>query len=199
MSHASPSVLRTVGAIGVLTVAVALSGCTDPGDPSSSPSASPSPSTSPSASASPAPSDDPVASPSAGPSTPIDASCLDLVSLQTMYDFDPNFGLRDPFTPAAGSRGATAVGFDGVACTWVQQTSGDTIEIAVAAPPAAELTSLRSSAGETADGTTFFTTEGGVGIVQVFDGAYWIVVSSSYFGSAADASSLTGSVADALG
>lgn len=191
-----PTPLRLFGIAGTVVLALVMSGCTQPDEDSrsASPSTSVSPSVSPSASI------EPESSPSAAPAvaSPVEKSCLDLVSLQAMYDFDPNFGLQDPFVPAAGSRGAAALGYDGVACSWVQQTSGATLEISVASPPPADLATLMAGAGDTSDGRSYSTADGPTGVVQVFDRTYWIVVSSTYFIGVADAASLADSVTAAL-
>ena len=104
-----------------------------------------------------------------------------------VYDFNPNFGLDSGFSPKSGTAAATAVADKGTACSWLNQTSADTFAIAVARPAAAELASLKTTA---ATGTAVmglgdaahFSTSGGVGRVDVFRGAYWLVATSVYFG-----------------
>ena len=197
MSHTAPStVARLVGGFLLAAAVIApLSACApEDGDaaPSASPSNSPSASPSGSPSASPEPSVDPSPSSAA---TPVGAGCLDLVSLETMYEFDPNFGLDDGYSPPPGSLAARAASASGVACGWVQQTSGETIEIAAARPPADEFASLRADAGSDRS----FSVVEGRGVVQVFAGTGWVVASSSYFGSAEDAAPLVDSAIAALG
>lgn len=116
-----------------------------------------------------------------------------------MYDFDPNFGLQQDYSPAAGSPAATSVGSGGVACSWLQQTSGDTIEISVAQPDAAALADLRAAAGADSSGTEFFSSTGDVGTIQAFTGPYWVVATSTYFLAVEDARPLLDSVESALG
>ncbi|MEY2848228.1 MAG: hypothetical protein RI885_893 [Actinomycetota bacterium] len=184
----------TLAVAGVVIAACAMTGCTEPGDGT--------PTTSPSVSAAESESAGPSVSPSASAlpetATPIDQTCLELVPLQTMYDFDPNFGLQDPFTPVTGSLGEAAVDAEGVACGWIQQTNGEKLEIDVAAPAATDLAARKSDAGETNDGRSFFTTAGETGVVQIFEGRYWIVLSSTYFSGPADAAALADSVTAAL-
>ena len=183
---------RTVATAVVGIAITVLTACTDPGTPQASPSGSASPSPSASASASPSPADDVQA--------PIDKACLDLVSLDTMYQYDPNFGLKADYSPAAGTGASTAVSNGGVACSWVQQSSGDTIDIAVAHPSGTVLGELKAAAaGGTATGPDeFFSSVGGVGTLQVFTGPYWIVATSTYFFEPGDAAPLIDSVAAAL-
>ena len=108
-----------------------------------------------------------------------------------VYDFNPNFGLDSGFSPKSGTAAATAVADKGTACSWLNQTSADTFAIAVARPAAAELASLKTTAstGTAVAGlgdAAHFSTSGGVGRVDVFRGAYWLVATSVYFGSATD-------------
>ena len=114
-----------------------------------------------------------------------------MVSLETMYEFNPNFGLVGE-APATGTFAAEAVENGGVACTWVQATDGSKIVIGVAQPSSTKLAELRAS-GEG------FTSAGAVGTVQIFTDTHWIVASSEYFGSGADAQVLTDSVKASLG
>lgn len=181
-------------AVGGL-VALGVSGCTSGDD-----EATPSPSTSDSSSESPTPSVSPSTSPepTAGSGgTAIGVDCLDLVSLDTMYQFDPNFGLDDSYSPASGTPGATAVADSGIACGWVQQTSGETIEISAAQPSADQLVELMAAAGADVTGAAF-STSGGKGIAQQFAGPYWVTASSSYFTAAADAQPLVDSAVAAV-
>ncbi|MHC5796867.1 arginyl-tRNA synthetase [Lacisediminihabitans sp. FW035] len=182
------------------TVALALAGCVpEPGS-----QATPKPSRSSTSSASPSAS----ATPSPSPSTPAAATptkipCDTLVSAQTVYDFNPNFGLDSAFSPKSGSAAATAVAYTGTACNWLNQTSGDTFTVAVARPAATDLASVKAKAatGTPASGlgdAAYFSTSGGVGRVDVFSGAYWLVATSVYFGSAADANDLVTSALGAL-
>ena len=178
---------------------VGLSGCV--GSPKSSPtsssdptpSASVSASSSPSASASPAP-------PSATPSVPangkpVTIGCNSLISAQAMYDFNTNFGLDTGFMPRAGSAAAIAVADGGVACNWINQTSGDTVTFSVARPGTDKLLALKSTAasGTPVSGVgdaAYFRTVSGSGRVDVFSGDYWLVGTSVYFSSASEAAHL---------
>lgn len=187
--------LTVVGA-GVL--ALGLAACSADDAPTPSPGASAGSSTSPSPTPTPTPSVSAPAEPApsgsaapAEPGTPITASCVDLVSLGTMYEFNPNFGLVED-APAPGSLAAEAVANGGVACTWVQATDASKIVIGVAQPSSTELAELRAS-------SEGFTLAGGVGTISIFTDMHWIVASSEYFGTAADAQLLTDSVRSALG
>ncbi|MFM9919934.1 arginyl-tRNA synthetase [Lacisediminihabitans sp. H27-G8] len=182
------------------TVALGLSGCVP--EPKSTTGPRPSTSSTPSASPSVGPS--PTSSPSTTASaTPTNIPCNTLVSAQAVYDFNPNFGLDRSFSPKAGTAGASAVADKGTACSWLNQTSGDTFAIAVARPAAPELASLKATAakGTAASGlgdAAYFSTSGGTGRVDVFTGSYWLVATSVYFGAAADANALVTAALGAL-
>lgn len=196
---------------GILTVGLA--GCV----PSSSKphssaraSSSPSPSSSASASASasaspgsPPPSVAPPAGGTAGKGTAVKIGCNTLEPPQTVYDFNPNFGLDSGFTPKAGTPAASAVADGGTACNWLNQTSGDTFTIAVAQPSPARLASVKSTAATGTPGSgvgdsSYFSTGGGVGRVDAFSGKYWISATSVYFGSVGDAATLLNAALAAL-
>ena len=125
------------------------------------------------------------------------------MSPQAVYDFNPNFGLDSSFSPKAGTAAATAVAERGTACNWLNQTSRDTFTFAVARPAAAEFASLRSkvatgtAAPELGD-AAYFSSSSGVGRIDVFTGAYWLVATSVYFGSATDAKNLVTTALGAL-
>lgn len=164
-------------------------------------SPSPTPSADPSASASP--------SPSTGPDptyTPMNLGCTDLISLEAMYDFNPNFGTDPNYAPASGSPASTIAGFDGLACGWVNQSSGETIHAAVAHLDSATLADLKKQAMTVSnpvslyDGEGYFRSVDKVGEAQVFTGPYWLVVRSASFLEAREAKGLVdaaiGSLAD---
>lgn len=191
-----PSGARRIGAVSTaITLTLLLAACapgSDAAAPSNSPSSTASPSAVPTPSSTSYSDSDPSPTSTAG--TPVEASCLDLVSLATMYEFDPNFGLSDDYSPAAGTVGATAEAASGIVCGWVQQTSGEVIEITAAQPSTDELARLRAEAGS----DEAFATLAGRGVVQVFRGPFWVTASSSYFGSGADADPLVSSALAAL-
>jgi hypothetical protein len=182
----------------MLTIGV-LSGCTP--TPSPSASASGSASSTPSTSAS--PTTTAVPTPSAS-STPVTVGCSTLVSADTLYAFNPNFGLLTSWTPAPGSAAATAKSQSGVACRWSNQTSGDTIDISVAHLDAASIETLKNEA--VSQGTlvstygdkAYFGTAGGVGTAVVFQDNYWLVATSVDFAAPGDPADLIDSALTAL-
>lgn len=138
----------------------------------------------------------PSAEPTADPdATPIGFGCADLVSAQAMYDYNSIFSAVD-FEPAAGTVAADAVANGGIACRWVNTTSGATIDFSVAMPSAPTL-EARRSALQGSEATAFdgyFEAE----TAHVFTGGYWVAVTSSEFLGDDDAAPLVGIAVNGL-
>ncbi len=195
------TLLITLGTVAAL----ALTGCVPTSK--AGPSAQPTSSASGTPSATPTPTDTPTPTPtptaSASPAIATKIPCDTLISAQVMYNFNPNFGHDAGFTPKSGTAAATAAADGGTACNWLNQTSGDTITFAVARPGSSALASIRATAatGTPASGLgdeAYFSTSGQVGRVDVFRGAYWLVATSVYFGSASGANDLVTAALGAL-
>ena len=191
------AVRHAVTPVALAALAIALlSGCTPDGDgtgPSNGPPTSPTPSSEPT----PVPTDQPIG-------LPITATCDELVSPETLYVYNPNFGLIDTFTPADGSSAASALTYQGVACRWRNQTSGDTIDVSVAQLDEDTLTALKNAAFEDSEMVptygeeAYFSVDSGVGVAQVFQGPFWIVAESKVFFEPGDATEIIQSVIAAL-
>jgi hypothetical protein len=158
---------------------------------------------------SPTPSD-PAPTPTAEPSdpattaVPIDADCETLVSPDAMYAYNPNFGWVEDWEPEDGTDAADAVDLDGVACQWLNQTSGDTIDLSVASLDPDALEALMNEAVQqstmvpTYGDEAYFEVADGIGTAIVFDRSYWLVVSSGYFLEPGDATEIVESALTAL-
>lgn len=171
-------VIVPVGAVLLL----ALAGCVpQPVAPTGAPtSATPTPSST--ATAEPGP----TATPDAG-ATPITFGCDEFVTAQEMYDYNSIYAEVDG-PPTAGTTAAQAVAIGGIACTWMNTSSGLTIDFSVAAPSPAGLESLRAGlAGTEAAAFDGYFADG---TAQAFVGAYWVTVSSDEFISDQDAAPL---------
>jgi len=158
------------------------------------------------------PPSDPPSTPSAEPSetptetsVPIDVDCDTLVSPDTMYTYNPNFGHLDDWTPDAGSAAADALALEGVACRWINQTSSDTIDVSVADLSPDDIEALKNAAVTestmvpTYDADeAYFSVTDGVGTAIVFDGTYWLVATSTYFFEPGDATEIVDSAVGAL-
>ncbi|WP_448809444.1 iron ABC transporter ATP-binding protein [Agromyces bauzanensis] len=140
----------------------------------------------------------------AEPPVPFGIACDALVTIDQLYAFNPNFGTDPGYEPQASSI-VTAVEEDaGTACGYLNQTSGEVIEIAVATPTAAAGEARRNDAalkskpvptyGTPPDVEGYFVQAGGTGQAQVFHGPYWIVIASPALFEPGDAQQLMASV-----
>ncbi|MEO6944384.1 MAG: hypothetical protein ABI053_06700 [Lacisediminihabitans sp.] len=181
--------------IGTLTV-LGLAGCKDSiptATPSTSNSVTPTESTSPVPETSTSPT--PSAAASHAPGTPISVDCNGLISRQAMYDFNPNYSLQAGSNLKTDSAGSVARGYKGLACSWINQTSGNLIFVSVAHPAASDLATLKNTAarGTAVSGigdAAFFSKTGQTGQLQVFSGPFWISTSSDFYGTPEDARQL---------
>jgi hypothetical protein len=149
-----------------------------------------------------APTPEPTSQPTG---TPVTVSCDQLVSPDTLYIYNPNFGAVDDFTPSEGSPAASALNYEGVACRWQNQTNGQNIDVSVAHLDDETLTSLKNAAFEESEMVptygeeAYFAVEGGAGVARVFQGPYWVVAESPAFFEPGDATEIVQSVLAALG
>lgn len=201
--HRFTGFARSGAVVAVVAATIALSACAGDAKPaatsthaaSSTPSAAPAPSPTPT----PTPSD---------PPTPVTLTCDQIVTPGQMYAYNPNFGADPGYTPTAGSLPASIVAYKGVACGWLNQTSNDVIEIAVAKPPASQLDGLKNTAVTTSQPVPtygippqvegYFAMRGTKGEVQIFTGPYWVVAISPAFQEPGDAAPLMQNVLDNL-
>ncbi|MCU1408331.1 MAG: hypothetical protein JWM23_411 [Microbacteriaceae bacterium] len=194
------SLAVATGALALVTLA----GCSPQSAPSSSASASaPAPGSTDGATSNPGSTPTPTATPEA-PNTPVTLGCDEVLSPDDVYTFNPNFGTAPDYKPGSGSTAETAVKYDGVACGWLNQTSGEVIAVAVAQPSEARLTQLKDKAiaqstpvptygtPPAADG--FFSSTAGTGTAQVFSGKYWVTLSSVAFFEPGDVQELAAAV-----
>lgn len=180
-----------------LAAVLALAGCTSPGDAPDStqpPAASGTPAPTGTAEPTPEPTEEPL---------PFEVACTDLVTLEQMYAFNPNFGEAPGYAPESDA--VTVVGdAQGTVCGWSNQTSGELIELGVATLPenayAAQVgrAAVDSNAvptyGTPPEVEGFFSQSGGVGQAQVFADGYWIVLESTAFFEPGDAEQLVSAV-----
>lgn len=137
-------------------------------------------------------------------STPLEIDCDSLLSLETVYEFNPNVGIDPGYVPTA--RGAEALAYDGVSCGWINQTSGDSLVVSVAQFDAVSLSALQQIARERdgstvvgPDNTATFRTVNGSGSLELFTDGYWISIESRMIVEYADATLLIEEISSALG
>lgn len=180
MPAASFLLSARAGATVVAAVAaLALTGCVDAGTGPGLPTGSASPS-------SPSDTPTPAATPTAEPDA-LDITCAELIDLDAVYAFDPNYALLDSWEPEADSPAAEAIASGGVACRLVRESGGGTIDVSVALLGEDAIREKKNAAfasstmvptyGEEA----YFEVEDGVGTAIVFQGEYWLVMSSESF------------------
>jgi len=184
-------------AVPLVIVALAtLSGCVPDGAGTPKPTASNSASATPTPTATATSTPTPSASPTVGTDTPLSMGCDALVTGEQLYDFNPNFAPKPDYAPAAGSLAAEAVSRGGVACAWVNLTSGETIEIAAAQPAPERVTALANELVTSSNSVPTFGVEGyfsvtdGVGVANAFPAPFWVTASAATFLEPGDAEPL---------
>ncbi|SIO18820.1 hypothetical protein [Agromyces cerinus] len=193
LSRTRPAAVALVVAASVM----ALSGCTGAAPDPEKTTAPPQASESPTATTEP--------SETAEPLVPFAIECDALLTPDQVYAFNPNFGAAPDFAPS-GEQVVAIVDEAGTACGWLNQTSGEVIEIGVATPTEAALLAHQSDAamnstpvptyGTPPELEGYFTQADGSGEAQIFSGPYWIVIRSAALFEPGDAGKL---VADVLG
>ncbi len=198
MALSSKMLLLPLAALTIL----GLAGCAPAATSSTS---APTNTPSASASATPTSSPSPTATASDVDGIPMTIGCRDLISDQAIYDYNPNFSLKSDYTPASGSIAAEVVRQNGLACAWVNQTSGELIELAVANLPAAHSTRLKnelvtsSKSVPTYNVEGYFRVDGSSGEAQAFADPYWIVAVSTGFFEPGDAAPIVAAAVKSLG
>jgi hypothetical protein len=184
MTTPASRVLTALLLAGAVVASATACGGAQPAEPSSSAGATASPTPGGSTSA-----------PSAG-ATPIDIDCTTLLTPEALYEINPNYSANAEYSPAAGGTARDQVGDGGLACGWINQTSGSTLEVSVSNPGEGRATELKDafaadSTAVPAFGTPpvegFFEMNGAVGEAQVFSGPYWLTAVSTDFVEAGDA------------
>ncbi|MET0783832.1 MAG: hypothetical protein ABWY53_05850 [Leifsonia flava] len=196
-----PSRLHRASIVALFPAVLAvglLAGCGTGGAAGGPTTSAPSPTSGGSEEPSAEPTDAGTPTPTAEPATPITFGCDDLLTSSDIYEFNANVGAAPDYEPTADTVVADAAAASGLACGYVNQTSGELIEVAVAQPSESEFVSLKQTAASTmtavptygtppaVDG--FFTQSQDIGTVQVFtaDG-YWLVARSTAFFEPGDA------------
>ena len=193
------SLAGALALLGMLSLAACTSNPVQPVP--EEPTTSAEPAAEPSTPAEPAPAE---STPAAPIGIPVEQSCDELVTLEELYAFNPNYAADPDYSPAAGTDAEVIVGLDGVACGWINLSSGQTIEIAVAHLQPEDIEALQnrlvltSHSVPTYGGVDYFEKTDEVGVANVFEGDYWIVADSKEFLEPGDAVTLIDAVKAAL-
>lgn len=191
----------------LMATVLLLSACVPAGDsePTSSASPRPTASATPTGTATASATPETPAEPEVETGEPVGLSCNDVVTPQQIYDYNPNFGLVDGFVPESGSLAGQAVAANGLACRWMNQTSGATIDVSVAHLDARSneirKESLASNSTSVSDfGPDGYFDQGDVGsAAQAFPGEFWVTAASVAFFTAEDAAAIMGNATAAVG
>ncbi|WP_395639455.1 hypothetical protein [Pseudolysinimonas sp.] len=145
----------------------------------------------------------PTTTPTAG-ADPLGIPCDELVDPDAVYAFDPNFALIGGYNPPAGSAAEEALAAGGVACQWVRESGGITMEVSVARLSDEEIVDRKNAAFASSQmvptygDEAYFEVDGGVGTAIVFQGDYWVVVTSPAFAEPGEPTEIIESVLAAL-
>jgi hypothetical protein len=173
---------------GAALALVALAGCAP--ESSAEPTASAVPSATATATATAAPAEtatvEPTATPTPPPApegTPVGLACDQVLTADDVYAINPNFG-TDPGYAATSASALTAATYGGVSCGWLNQSSGEVIEVAIAMPNEALANTLKDAAlaegeivptyGTAPEVEGYFSASAST--AQVFTKGYWVAV-----------------------
>lgn len=189
-----------------MTGMLALAACTsNPVQPVPEPAGSRGATIAPSAEPGSEPTPTPTPTATGPTSFPVALTCDQLLTPDQLYAFNPNYSPTPGYAPVAGTDGATIASLQGVACSWVNQSSNDSIEIAAAHLAPVDIENLQNQlvlstpSVPTYGGVDYFVNDGTVGEANVFSGEYWIVARSVEFFEPGDAVGLIQAVKTNLG
>jgi len=131
-------------------------------------------------------------------------SCDQLISLQALYDFNPNYSANPKYS-SSGGLAQQAVDLGGVSCGYINLTSDEKVTVSAAKlsdTNVAKISTQMSGSGSTTDvygvpGS--FGTQSGEGTAQVLDNNTWVIVQSSAFLDPKDAAGLMSAAMKSLG
>ena len=173
-------------AVGV-AVSVGLAGCLQPA-PLATPSAVPTPSDTTSSTAIPTPTVTPT-------NRAFVENCGILITPDQLYAYNPNFVVDPTYSPKSGTVASAVKAQSGQTCGWINESSGDILEVGVAAPTPSALAAARAAAATGAPIAAYgeqgyFGVKAGIGSAQIFMGSLWLIVSSPEFATADDADAI---------
>lgn len=199
MSIAKPTPLARIALLTASAALVAsLTGCSM--FPTSEVTGSPKPKQTETTTSSPTPS----ATASAEEIIALGKSCDQLISLQALYDFNPNYSANPKYSPSDGLP-QQAVDLGGVSCGYINLTSDEKVTVSAAKLSdgnAAKVASQMSSSGSSTDvygAPGSFNSQSGEGTAQVLDKNTWVIVQSGAFLDPKDAAGLMSAAMKSLG
>jgi hypothetical protein len=195
--------MRRFAIPAVIAATLLLTACV-PDGPTPGPTSSPTrtATSTPTATAGPTSPPTPTSTPSVEPGEPIALTCDELVTRDQMYAFNENYSLLTDWTPDGGSLAAQVQASNGLVCRWINQTSGATIDVAVAHLSEAATAAKKAELARTGSPASAFSAEGyfSGSAAQAFPGPYWLTaVSDAFGGDAGEAALIVNSAIDNLG
>lgn len=139
---------------------------------------------------------------------PIYKACSELISIEALYDFNPNYSYDSSASPSSGSLGEKALQKSGVFCSYVNLSNGNRIDVSVAQIPTASSADWNKKVAETSRPTDaygsspdvlgFFARSNNEGVAQAIQGTKWVAITSTTFFEAGDAAALMSQVLHSL-
>lgn len=185
---------RPLAIAGILLGSLVFAGCAPTEAPASSATPTPEPSeSSPSGTPTTEPTEEVVLS------EPVDLTCNELLTPDDVYAFNPNVTFAEDGLPKPDSKAGTIAGMNGLTCQWINNSSNETVDVAVAKLTDDQLTALKNLAvTESTQVPTYsappvegyFTVLSNEGEAQVFSDPYWVALRSTAFFEPGDAEQL---------
>lgn len=137
--------------------------------------------------------------------TAIEIGCEELLSASALDFYGGTFTPVADFTPGVDWRAQLLVDQRGVACLWVDQSTGKSLVLAVANMPHENLETIKNDRFLESNSVPTYGVEGyfmmvdTVGEAEAFDDPYWIYTRSDVYFEPGDALPAVSSAMDALG
>lgn len=141
-------------------------------------------------------------------SYPVGKTCDDVMSLQALYDFNPNFTYDANLSTPSSSHAEKIVSIQGISCAYLNLSSGSKIFLSLAKLDETGLSILKEqlsaegakkvTSGSLPVDASFFSITDGVGTQDILTNKFWVSVSSASFISPEDTSHFLKSVLASL-
>jgi hypothetical protein len=127
---------------------------------------------------------------------PLSETCESLISIQDLYNFNPNFALDPSQSPAPGSLAKLATDYKGISCYFVNLSSGESVTVSLAKFDDQGFTRLQQVREKEsfpskvsflpAEFLAFFAPEDQGGTIEVLGNNYWLTAKANWAQNAED-------------
>lgn len=127
---------------------------------------------------------------------PLGETCESLISIEDLYNFNPNFALDPSQSPAPGSLAKLATDYKGISCNFVNLSSGESVTVSLAKFDNQGFTRLQQMREKEsfpskvsfvpAEFLALFTPETQGGTLEVFGNNYWLTAKANWVQNADD-------------